>query len=259
VIAIRTEREIEILRAANQIVADVLVAMAERVAPGVTTGELDRLADRMIRDRGGYPAFLGYHGYPNATCISVEEVVVHGIPGKRRIKEGQIVSMDVGVKYQGYIGDAALSVGCGRMDKLRRRLLETTDRALAVAIVAAQPGSYIQDISRAVQRTAEAEGFSVVRCFVGHGIGTDMHEAPSIPNFDTGERGPRLRPGMVLALEPMVNAGTYDVETCDDGWTAVTADGKPSAHFEHTVVVRDGEADVLSATPKRIWGRYVNV
>lgn len=258
-IALRTKREIDILRKANQIVAEVLVALADRVAPGVRLNELDALADAMIRDMGALPAFLGYHGYPSATCISVEDVVVHGIPGPRRIKKGQIVSIDVGVLYKGYYGDAALSLGCGKLDKKRQRLLKTTDRALARAIENARAGNYLEDVSRAIQSTAEAEGFSVVQCFVGHGIGTQMHEDPQIPNFVTGHRGPKLKPGMVLAIEPMVNVGTYKVNVQDDLWTAATADGKPSAHFEHSIVVRQGEAEILSATPKRVWGQSVDL
>lgn len=253
-IALRTEREIEILRKANQIVAEVLVALAGEVRPGVTTAELDGKGETLIRKMGGIPSFLGYRGYPNATCISVDEVIVHGIPGPRRIEEGQIVSIDIGAVYQGYHGDAAITVPCGQVDAERRRLVETADRALGAAIDTARTGRYLQDVSRAIQDTCEAQGFSVVRVLVGHGIGTEMHEDPQIPNYVTGDRGPRLKSGMVLAIEPMVNAGTHEVKVLDDKWTTVTADRRPSAHFEHSIVVRDGEADVLSATPKRIWG-----
>jgi methionyl aminopeptidase len=254
VIALRTEREIEVLRKANQIVAEVLATLAEKVAPGVTTGELDTAAERMIRAMGGTPSFLGYRGYPKATCISVDAEIIHGIPGKRRIKEGEIVGIDVGVLFNGYHGDAALTVPCGQVDRERERLMQVTSRALARAIGAARAGHYLQDVSRAVQETVEAAGFSVVRNFVGHGIGTEMHEDPQIPNMVTGDRGPKLRSGMVLAIEPMVNAGTHDVRVLEDHWTAVTADGRPSAHFEHSVVVRDGAAEILSLTPKRVWG-----
>ena len=254
-IALRTEREIVILREANQIVADVLATLAENVVPGVTTCELDALADRLLRERGGVPSFLGYRGYPKSTCISVDEEVIHGIPGKRRVKEGQIVGIDVGVRYKGYHGDAALTVPCGSIDNERQRLLRTADLALSRAIRASRAGNYLQDVSRAIQETAEAEGFSVVRVFVGHGIGTEMHEDPQIPNMVTGDRGPKLKSGMVLAIEPMVNAGTHDVRVLDDGWTAVTADGRPSAHFEHSVVVREREPEVLSLTPRRVWGQ----
>lgn len=253
-IALRTAREIAILREANRIVADVLSEMADHVAPGVTTRELDALGERMIRERGGIPAFLGYRGYPAATCISVDEVIIHGIPGPRKLRAGEIVGIDVGVLYKGYYGDAALTVPCGMVDKERTRLLQATERALAAAIATAKAGNWLQDISRAIQRTAETAGFSVVRTFVGHGIGTSMHEDPQIPNFDTGDRGCRLKPGMVLAIEPMINAGVYEARLLDDRWTAVTADGKPSAHFEHSVVVGEKEAEILSLTPNRNWG-----
>ncbi len=254
-IALRTDREIDTLRRANGIVADILAELAEAVAPGVTTGELDDLAAQRIREKGGVPAFLGYRDYPRCTCISLDEEVVHGIPGKRKLKRGQIVSIDVGVRLDGYHGDAALSVPCGKIDKTRERLLKATDGALASAIRAACAGSYLEDVSRAVQTEAEDAGFSVVRVFVGHGIGTKLHEEPQVPNFATGKRGPQLRPGMVLAIEPMVNAGTCDVRVLDDGWTAVTADGKPSAHFEHSVVVRKDGAEILSVTPELAWGQ----
>ncbi len=251
----RTQREIGILREANQIVAEVLATLVGMVKPGITTALLDAVAEDQIRKLGGCPSFLGYRGYPSATCISVDEVIVHGIPGDSKLEAGQIVSIDVGVLYKGYHGDAAVSVACGPVDAVRRRLLETTDRALARAIVAARAGNYIRDVSRAIQETSEAEGFSVVRTFVGHGIGTKLHEEPQIPNFVVGDRGPKLRQGMILAIEPMVNMGAHEVTILEDGWTAVTADGKPSAHFEHSVAVRDGEADILSATPKYVWGQ----
>lgn len=258
-IAIRTEREIALLRQANQIVAEVLSALADRVEPGVTTGELDAVAVEMIRGAGGEPSFLGYQGFPASTCISVDEVIVHGIPGKRRLKEGQICSIDVGVRYKGYYGDAALSVAVGELDEERQRLMEVTDRALANGIDAARAGNHLEDISRAVEDTVRGEGFSIVRNFVGHGIGTEMHAEPQIPNFRTGRRGPKLKAGMVLALEPMINAGTHEVTVLEDGWTAVTADGRPSAHFEHSIVIRDGDAEVLSVSPaiSRRWGEYI--
>lgn len=252
-IAIRKEDEIAILREADALVADVLAELADLVVPGVTTGHLEDAAAAMIRDAGAVPAFLGYHGYPACTCISVDDVVVHGIPGDRVLREGQIVSMDVGVRWKGYYGDAALTAPCGQIDATRQLLMETTERSLEAAIAAAVEGNYLQDIGRAVQDVCEAEGFSVVRSFVGHGIGTRMHEDPQIPNFDSGERGPQLRAGMVLAIEPMVNAGTHEVKVLDDGWTAVTADGRPSAHFEHSIVVGKKSAEVLSVSPRRSW------
>jgi methionyl aminopeptidase len=253
VIAIRTERELDFLRKADRIVADVLATLSELVQPGITTNELDVQAEQMIRDTGATPAFLGYKGFPKSTCISVDSEIVHGIPGNRILEEGEIVSMDVGVNHKGYYGDAALTVACGTIDDERTRLMETTERALANAIDAARPDNHLSDISKAVEQTCEAEGFSIVRNFVGHGIGTQMHEEPQIPNFYTGERGPKLKAGMVLAIEPMVNIGTHEVNVLDDGWTAVTADGKPSAHFEHSIAIRDGEAEILSRSPKRTW------
>lgn len=254
-IVLRTEKEIDLMRQANQIVAETLVTLADMVAPGITTEDLDTAAVEVIHRLGGKSSFLGYLRYPASTCISVDEVIVHGIPGARRLRDGEVVSMDVGVVYRGYHGDAALTVPCGQVDPLRQRLMAATDRALAHGIAAAKDGNYLQDISRAVEEVVEAAGFSVVRCFVGHGIGTHMHEEPQIPNFVTGKRGPRLRAGMVLALEPMVNAGTHEVKVLDDSWTAVTADGMPSAHFEHSIVVREYGGEILSATPKRVWGR----
>jgi len=247
-IAIRTEREIDILRRANRIVAEVHKHLAAMVRPGVTTAELDRVAEELIRSYGAEPAFKGYRGYPASTCISVEDVVVHGIPGDRVLKEGEIVSIDVGVRYKGYYGDAAITVPCGIIDAERRRLLRTTKEALDRAIAAAVEGNFLRDIGRAVEETCNREKLGVVRYFVGHGIGTEMHEPPQVPNFDTGSRGPLLKTGMVLAIEPMVNLGSPEVRILEDGWTAVTVDGKPSAHFEHTVVVRKGRPEILSVT-----------
>ncbi len=254
-IALRDESEIAVLREANRIVSDTLVTLVGHIRPGITTRALDELAEQCIRDAGAAPSFLGYRGYPNSTCISVEDVIVHGIPGERVLREGQIVSIDVGAYYRGYHGDAALTVGCGPVDDLRQRLMDATDRALSAGVQAARAGNYLVDVSRAIQRICERAGFSVVRDFVGHGIGREMHEQPQIPNFDTGARGPLLRDGMVLAIEPMVNAGKPGVKVLRDGWTAVTADGKPSAHFEHSIVVRDGAPEILSATPRLIWGQ----
>jgi methionyl aminopeptidase len=252
-IAIRTNREIELLRRANQIVAETHVALEEKVRPGVKTKELDAIAEEMILAAGGTPAFKGYQGFPASTCISVDEVIVHGIPGNRELQEGEIVSIDIGVNYKGYIGDAALSMPCGQVDEERSRLLETTERALAAGIAAARAGNYRQAISRAIEAEVVKEHFAIVRDFVGHGVGTSMHEDPQIPNFDDGQKGPLLKPGMVLAIEPMVNAGTEEVKVLSDKWTAVTADGRPSAHFEHSIVITEGEADILSLSAKRPW------
>jgi len=215
-IAIRTEREIEILREANQIVARVHAELAALLKPGLTTQDLDTRAEAIIRQHGATPAFLGYRGYPASTCISVEEVVIHGIPGKRVIQEGQVVSVDVGVCYQGYYGDAAVTLACGTIDAGRRKLLEVTERSLARAIKAAKAGNTIRDIGRAVEQTCRKEGFSVVRDFVGHGIGTAMHEEPQVPNYGKPGQGPRLQPGMVLAIEPMVNMRGSAVRVLED-------------------------------------------
>jgi len=253
-IAIRSPKEIDLLRAANQIVVEVLAVLASMVKPGITTRELDAAAEDLIRQSDAIPMFLGYHGYPAATCISVEEVVVHGIPGDRIIRAGEIVSIDVGVRHKGYCGDAAVSVSCGPTDPERQRLLATTDLALSRAIKAARAGNRLVEVSRAVERTCKKEKLGIVRAFVGHGIGTEMHEEPQVPNFDTGVRGPVLQEGMVIAIEPMINLGTHRVRVLGDGWTAVTADRKPSAHFEHSVVVREGGAEVLSGGPRCFWG-----
>lgn len=252
---VRTEEEISILREANQIVSTVLKTLSERVAPGVATIELDAIAEDIIRSRGAVPSFLGYHGYPNSTCISVDEVIVHGIPGDRKLNEGEIVSMDVGAHYKGYHGDAAITVPVGEADELRKRLMDTTNLALARGIQQARVGNHLEDVSRAIQEACEQDGFTIVRNFVGHAIGTEMHEEPQIPNFVTGQRGPLLREGMVLAIEPMINAGSADVKLLDDGWTAVTEDGQPSAHFEHSIVVRPDGGEILSSHPDLVWGR----
>jgi len=252
---VRTEDEIGILREANQIVSTVLKTLSEAVAPGVATIDLDAIAEEIIRSRGAVPSFLGYHDYPNSTCISVDEVIVHGIPGDRKLQEGEIVSMDVGAHYKGYHGDAAVTVQVGEIDDLRKRLMTTTNKSLARGIQQARVGNHLEDISRAIQETCEQEGFTIVRNFVGHAIGTEMHEEPQIPNFVTGQRGPLLREGMVLAIEPMINAGTPEVQLLDDGWTAVTADGQPSAHYEHSIVVRPDGGEILSSHPDLVWGR----
>ncbi len=254
-VVIRSEWEIEILRTANQIVADVLATLAEYVRPGITTKELDKIAEEMIRDRGAVPSFKGYRGYPAATCISVEDEIVHGIPGKRVLKEGEIVSIDVGTCYCGYYGDAAITVPCGEIDEKRKRLIEATDLALSRAIAVAREGNTVNDIGTVIEKTTKEYGFSVVRDFVGHGIGTEMHEPLQIPNFDTGKPGIKLRSGMVLAIEPMVNMGSPGVRLLEDGWTAVTVDRLPSAHFEHSVVVRKDKAEILSFTDKLVWGQ----
>lgn len=256
-ISVRSEREIDLLREANQIVARVHDTLRELIKPGVTTAEMDAAAEALILEAGARPAFKGYHGFPASTCISVDEVIVHGIPGDRVLREGEIVSVDVGVAYKGYYGDAAVSWPCGTVDADRQKLLETTDLALTKAIGAAAAGNYLCEIGRAVESVCNPMKYGIVRDFVGHGIGTSMHEEPQIPNFYTGSKGPRLKAGMVLAIEPMVNMGTEKFELMKDGWTAVTADGKPSAHFEHSVVVREGGGEILSDSKINVWGRQL--
>ncbi|NDY41328.1 type I methionyl aminopeptidase [Dissulfurirhabdus thermomarina] len=247
-IVLKAPWEIERLRAANRVVAEVLAELAAAVGPGQTTADLDRMTREGIERRGGKPAFLGYHGYPASLCVSINEEVVHGIPSpRRRIADGDLVSMDVGAVVDGYYGDAALSVIVGEHPgSTAARLVEVTRRCLDAGIAEARPGRHLQDISAAIQGVVEAAGFSVVRKFVGHGIGTALHEPPEVPNFGRPGQGPRLRPGMVLAIEPMVNEGGPDVRVLEDGWTAVTADGKLSAHFEHSVAITEDGPVVLS-------------
>jgi len=235
------------LRKANAIVAEVFDRLKSEVTPEITTRELDQIAEAYIRSRGAVPAFKGYRGFPGTLCVSINEEIVHGIPGQRKLKEGDIVSIDVGVNLNGYFGDAAITLPVGEVDEEAKRLLDVTEKALALGIDKAKIGNRLFDISFAIQHWVETHGFSVVRDFVGHGIGKSLHEEPQIPNFGSPHQGPRLEKGMVLALEPMVNEGTYEVRILSDAWTVVTADGKRSAHFEHTIAIIDGEAAVLSA------------
>lgn len=246
VIIIKSPREIEQLKKSNAIVAEVFQKLKEAIVPGITTKELDQIAEEMILSRGATPAFKGYRGFPATLCISVNEEVVHGIPGQRRLKEGDIVSLDVGADLNGYFGDAAITLPVGEVDLMAKRLLEVTEKALYIGIDKAKAGNRLFDISYAIQTWVESNGFSVVRDFVGHGIGKDLHEEPQIPNFGSPHQGPRLEKGMVFALEPMVNEGTYGVRILSDDWTVVTADGKRSAHFEHSIVITDGGAEILS-------------
>jgi methionyl aminopeptidase len=251
-VELRTPDEIERIREASLIVHDILreaVAMAE---PGVTTADIDRLAESRTLERRAKPAFKGYHGFPASICISVNDEVVHGIPSPRRVlRDGDVVGLDFGVQYRGYFGDSACSVAVGRPSERAQRLLDVTREALARAIAAASPRHRLGDVGAAVQDYVEAQGFSVVRDFVGHGIGRRLHEPPPVPNFGTAGTGLRLRPGMVLALEPMVTAGRPEVRTLDDGWTAVSADGSLAAHFEHTVAITEDGAEILSLPEAR--------
>ncbi len=245
-INIRSLREIEQLRKANVIVAEVFQKLIDKVVPGIATRDLDRIAEDYIRSRGAVPAFKGYRGFPGSLCVSINEEVVHGIPGQRKLKEGDIVSLDVGVNLNGYFGDAAISLPVGEVDEEAQKLLEVTERSLYLGIEKTRAGNRLFDISFAIQQWVESHGFSVVRDFVGHGIGKELHEEPQIPNFGPPHQGPRLEEGMVFALEPMVNEGTYDVKVLSDGWTVVTVDRKRSAHFEHTIAITDGGAEILS-------------
>jgi methionyl aminopeptidase len=246
VIVCRSAGEIERLARVNELVAQVLAELKGTVAPGVTTAELDALAERRLREAGAEPAFKGYHGYPATICASVNEQVVHGIPSKRPLKDGDIVSIDMGAKLDGFFGDSAVTVGVGTIDGDAARLLEVTEASLYKAIDVVKPGARVSDIGAAVQGYVEKHGFSIVREFVGHGIGTKLHEEPQIPNYGVAGRGPRLSEGMVLAIEPMVNFGKPAVKVLGDGWTAVTKDGSLSAHFEHTVVVTADGCRILT-------------
>jgi methionyl aminopeptidase len=245
---LKTPGEIELMDQANRIVLKVLDEVGAIIAPGVTPRELDRLAERVIRGAGGVPAFLNYRGYPATLCISVNDVIVHGIPNDVPLKEGHIVGIDCGVLYKGYYGDAARTFAVGEVDDEAKRLLAVTEEALRLAVEQVRPGGRLSDIGHAVQRHAERHGFSVVREFSGHGIGTSLHEEPQVPNYGKPGKGPKLRPGLVLAIEPMVNAGKAGVRMDADGWTARTVDGSRSAHFEFSVAVTSSGARVLGLT-----------
>ena len=244
---LRDRNEIEAIRASAQLVAKTLQMLTEAVKPGMTTGELDRLAEEFIRAHGGRPAFKGYRGFPASICPAVNEEVVHGIPGDRRLKDGDIVGLDVGVEMNGYYGDAAVTVPVGNVPKEALKLLEVTREALMQGVQRAKAGNRVGDISHAIQSHVEKHGYSVVRSLVGHGIGREMHEEPQVPNYGPEGRGPRLMAGQVIAIEPMVNVGGADVVTQPDGWTVVTKDGSLSAHFEHTVAVGGDGPEILSA------------
>jgi methionyl aminopeptidase len=246
-IILKTPDEIAVMAKASRIVAEALAVLKSAVKPGVTTDELDRLAESEIRSRGAIPAFKGYRNYPKTLCASVNEQVVHGIPSKRVLKEGDIIGLDLGAIVGGFYGDSAVTVGVGRIDEKSATLVRVTEESLSLAIEQARVGNRLSDISHAVQRHVEAAGYSVVTEFVGHGIGRQLHEEPQVPNYGRPGQGPRLQPGMVLAIEPMVNMGGSAVRVMDDRWTAVTVDGSLSAHFEHTIAIQpEGPALVLS-------------
>lgn len=245
-VQLRSEKEIEKIRSASRVVAKVLGGLAGFIKPGCTTGDLDTKALQLIEKELAESAFKGYRGYPSTICASVNSEVIHGMPGPRRIKEGDIVGLDVGVRLNGYCGDGAVTVAVGRINPVAEKLINVTQNALDEAINKAFVGNRIGDISNAIQSCAERSGFSVVREYVGHGIGTEVHEEPSIPNYGQPGTGLRLKPGMVLAIEAMVNEGGWQVDLLDDGWTVVTADSRLSAHFEHTVAITDNGPQILT-------------
>lgn len=245
-ITVKSPREISYMRDAGHIVGGVLDELSRAVKPGITTGELDRLAEDFIIARGAKPAFKGLYGFPATICASVNEQVVHGIPGLRALENGDIISIDVGSEINGYFGDGAATFPAGEISQEAKNLLKSTEEALFAGIARAREGNRLSDISHAVQSYAESRGYSVVRDYVGHGIGKSMHEEPQVPNFGKPGRGPRLKAGMTLAVEPMVNTGTYEVCTLADNWTVVTKDAGLSAHFEHTVAITGGKPEILT-------------
>ena len=245
-ITIKTEEQIEKMRAAGKILVDLDEILREHIKPGVTTIELDAIAEKFIRGRGAIPSFKGYGGFPGSICTSVNEVIVHGIPGKRKLKEGDIISIDMGSIIYGFNGDCARTYGVGQISPEDQRLIDVTKQSFFEGIKFAKAGCHLYDISAAVQEYVEKNGFGVVRDSVGHGIGRKMHEDPAIPNYKQIGRGPKLLKGMCLAIEPMVTAGTYELKVLDDDWTAVTLDGKNAAHYENTVYVTDGEPEILT-------------
>ena len=247
-IAIKNEHELESMRQACKITAAARALAGEMVRPGVSTKQIDKAVHDYIVSQGAKPSFLGYHGFPASACISVNSTVIHGIPGGYVLKEGDIVSVDVGAFYKGYHGDCAATFACGAISAEAQRLIDVTKQSFFEGIRFATRGHRVSDISHAVQKHVESNGFSVVRSFVGHGVGAQLHEEPEVPNYGPAGHGPRLLPGMTLAIEPMVNAGTHEVRVLRDGWTTVTADGMLSAHYENTVLITDGEPEILTVT-----------
>ena len=247
-IAVKNERELGLMRQACRITAAARALAGEMVRPGVTTKAIDKAVYEYIVSQGAKPSFLNYNGFPASTCISVNATVIHGIPGGYTLKEGDIVSVDVGALYQGFHGDCAATFPCGAISTEAQRLIDVTKQSFFEGIRFAKRGHRVSDISHAIQTYVESNGFSVVRSFVGHGVGAQLHEEPEVPNFGAAGRGPRLLPGMTIAVEPMVNEGSYDVRVLKDGWTVLTADGKLSAHYENTVLITDGEPEILTVT-----------
>lgn len=246
-IHLKSPREIEIMRVASRIVAEVLVELREHCREGATTLDLDRIADERTRKRNGRAAFKGYRGFPASLCTSVNDQVVHGIPSSRKVlKHGDIIGLDFGVIYDGYFGDAAMTVPIGRVSEDVEKLLRVTERCLYLGIEQAKPGNYLADVSFAIETHARAHRYGIVREFCGHGIGRSLHEDPPVLNYVQNGKGPRLKPGLVLAIEPMINMGRDDVHVLSDGWTVITADGKPSAHFEHTIAITQDGPEILT-------------
>jgi methionyl aminopeptidase len=242
----KSETELGFMREAGRIVAETHRLMAKHIEPGITTGELDRIADHYIRSQHALPSFKGYNGFPASICASVNDQLVHGFPGKRKLNEGDIITLDIGAQYRGYHGDSAWTYPVGSISEEAQRLLDVTERSLYAGLELVKPDVRLFTISHAIQRVIEDAGFSVVREYVGHGVGAELHEEPQIPNFGTPDRGPRLKPGMVLAIEPMVNAGSRYVKTLEDNWTIVTVDGSLCAHFEHTVAVTPDGMEIFT-------------
>lgn len=246
-IIIKSEEEIELMRISGKVTAFILRELESFIRPGISTADIDKFVENTIRSNGMIPTFKGYGGFPASACVSINEEVVHGIPDKRRIlKEGDIVSVDVGSTYKGYVSDAARTYPVGTVSDIAKKLMETTRESFFAGLEYCKVGNRLSDISHAIQVRAESDGFSVIRDFVGHGVGQNMHEDPQIPNYGKSGRGPRLAKGMVFAIEPMICEGTYDVETLSNDWTVVTLDGKLSAHYENTVVITDGEPQLLT-------------
>ncbi|MGA8532936.1 MAG: type I methionyl aminopeptidase [Candidatus Tumulicola sp.] len=245
-VALKSAREIEVMRRSGAITSKVLADLMKAARPGMSTGDLDELAEKGIRERGGVPTFQGYHGFTGSICASVNDEVVHGIPGPRRLRDGDLLSIDIGTTFEGYVSDSAATVAVGTISAAAQRLLDVTQQCLMIGIAAMQRGNHVGDIGAAVQAHAEKNGFGVVRDLVGHGVGREMHEEPQVPNYGTTGTGMELRPGLVLAIEPMITQGGYAVNVLKDGWTVVTADGKLAAHFEHTVAVTERGPKILT-------------
>jgi len=247
-IVIKSDSELNLMREAGRIVAETHRLMKQAVAPGITTAELDRIAEEYIRSQGAVPSFKGYNGFPSSICASVNEELVHGFPGPRKLVEGDIISIDIGAQYKGYHGDSAWTYGVGRISEEAQRLLDVTEASLYAGLEIIRPDVRLFTVSHRIQKVIEEAGFSVVREYVGHGVGADLHEEPQIPNYGVPDRGPRLKPGMTLAIEPMVNVGERYVRTLSDNWTVVTVDGSLCAHFEHTIAVTEEGYEILTRT-----------